>query len=185
MPEPKRIVITGGPGSGKTQFFERLKLEAELSEFLFFEELARRIISDQPHIRHHPDKFHREIYRRQIEREETAGARSLITDRGTVDAFAFHPETMTDVGTTLEAEYRRYSLVVQLGSAAALGEDYYVQDEIRQESVAEALVIESALRRVWSAHPGYQFLGASEHLEEKYSRFRDLIVANITGRQPD
>lgn len=176
-----RIVITGGPGSGKTEFFERLKDETELDGFLFLEELARRILSDKPHIRHHPDELHREIYRRQIEREEAAGERPLVTDRGTVDAFAFHPETMTDIGTTLEFEYLRYSLVIQLGSAAALGERYYVRDEIRQENVSEALRIETALRRVWSAHPNYKFIPALEQIEEKYSRFRDLIVSNIKG----
>jgi len=176
-----RIVITGGPGSGKTEFFERLKNESELSGFLFLEELARRILSNKPHIRHHPDEFHREIYRQQIEREEAAGERPLVTDRGTVDAFAFHPETMADIGTTLELEYQRYSLVIQLGSAAALGKDFYVRDEIRRENVNEALAIETALRRVWSAHPRYNFIPASEQIEEKYSRFRDLIVSNMKG----
>ncbi len=179
MPESRRIVITGGPGSGKTEFFERLKSESELSGFLFLDELARRIISEQPHIRHHPHEFHREIYRRQVAREEAAGEQSLITDRGTVDAFAFHPETMSDVGTTLELEYRRYSLVVQLGTAAALGDDYYVQDDIRRESLSDALAIETALRRVWGPHQGYRLIPALEQIEEKYSRFLDLVVGNI------
>ena len=180
MSNPTRIVITGGPGSGKTEFFERLKDESELSGFLFLEELARKILSDQPHIRHHPHEFHREIYQRQVEREEAAGKQPLITDRGTVDAFAFHPETMTDIGTTLDLEYRRYSLVTQLGSAATLGEDYYVRDDIRQENISEALAIEAALRRVWGDHPAYQFVPASEQIEEKYSRFRELIVGSIS-----
>lgn len=179
MPDSTRIVITGGPGSGKTDFFERLKHENELDGFLFLEELARMLLSDQPHIRHHPDEFHREIYRRQVEREEAAGNQPVITDRGTIDAFAFHPETMTDVGTTLELEYQRYSLVIQLGSAAALGEDYYVRDDIRRENLTKALSVEAALRQVWGAHPGYRFVPAAKQLEEKYSRFRDLIVASI------
>lgn len=179
MPKSHRIVITGGPGSGKTEFFERLKNEGELSDFLFLEELARQIISEQPHIRNHPHEFHREIYQRQVVREEAAGERSLITDRGTVDAFAFHPETMPDVGTTLEQEYRRYTMVVQLGTAAALGDDYYVRDDIRNESASDALVIEAALRRVWENHPGYRFIPALEQINEKYSRFIELVVGSI------
>ena len=104
-----------------------------------------------------------------------------MTDRGTVDAFAFHPETMAEVGTTLEREYRRYSLVVQLGSAAALGEPFYRKDEIRHESPAEALAIERAIRAVWGRHPGYSFVPAGENLEEKYNLFRRKIVDHITG----
>jgi len=186
---PVRIVITGGPGSGKTEFFERLKTEKELDGFLFFEELARRILSENPAIRHHTAALHREIYQQQVSREEAAGSRSFITDRGTVDAFAFHPETMRDVGThpetmrdvgtTLEREYSRYTAVIQLGSAAALGEQYYQRDKVRRESVVEAMEIENAVRNVWSRHPGYAFLPAHEDFEEKYNQFWRLIVRNV------
>ena len=176
---PVRIVITGGPGSGKTEFFERLKTEKELDGFLFFEELARRILSENPAIRNHTAALHREIYQQQVSREEAAGSRSFITDRGTVDAFAFHPETMHGIGTTLEREYNRYTAVIQLGSAAALGEQYYRRDEVRRESVAEAMEIENAVRNVWSRHPGYAFLPAHEDFEEKYDQFWRLIVRNV------
>jgi len=174
-----RIVVTGGPGSGKTEFLERLKAEQALAQFVFFDELARAILSETPSIRHDKTTMHREIYRRQVEREEAAGEMPFITDRGTVDAFAFHPETMADVGTTLEVEYGRYSAVVQLGSAAGLGERYYRQDRIRRETTAEALDIEEAIRKVWDRHPNYAFVPATIDMEEKYDRFRRLIVENI------
>ena len=176
-----RVVITGGPGSGKTEFFERLKTEDKLAGFLFFEELARQILIENPRIRHDQSAFHREIFSRQVGREEAAGARSFVTDRGTVDAFAFHPETMNDVGTSLENEYRRYTAVIQLGSAAALGERYYQQDEVRDETIAEALQVEAAIRSVWSGHPNYTFVPANEDLEEKYGEFRRIIVKDAEG----
>ena len=176
-----RIVVTGAPASGKSDFIERLKLEKELAGFIFFEELARAILSASPHFRNDWPGLHREIYRRQIEREGAVSDKPFVTDRGTVDAFAFHPETMADVGTTLEREYRRYTTVIQLGSAAALGELHYRQDDIRHETPAEALEIEQAIRAVWECHPGYSFIPASENLEEKYDLFRRRIVDYIVG----
>jgi len=176
-----RIVVTGGPGSGKTEFLERLKAEEALARFVFFDELARAILSQTPSIRNDWPAMHREIYRRQVEREEAAGEKSFITDRGTVDAFAFHPETMAEVGTTLEREYGRYTAVVQLGSAAALGEQYYRQDRIRRETTAEALEIEEAIREVWGRHANYTFVPATKDMEEKYDRLRRLIVENIAA----
>ena len=176
-----RIVVTGAPGSGKTEFIERLKTEKPLAGFIFFEELARAILSASPQFRNDWPGLHREIYRRQVEREEAVGDRPFITDRGTVDAFAFHPETIAAVGTSLEREYRRYTAVVQLGSAAALGELYYCKDEIRHETPAEALEIEQAIRSVWGGHPGYSFVPALDNLEEKYDLLRRRIVDHIVS----
>jgi predicted ATPase len=176
-----RIVITGAPASGKSEFIERLKGEKPLAGFAFFEELAWAILSASPQFRHDWPGLHREIYRRQVERENAAEGKPFVTDRGTVDAFAFHPETMAEVGTTLEREYQRYTLVVQLGSAATLGEPFYRKDDIRHESPAEALAIERAIRAVWGRHPGYSFAPAGEDLEEKYNLFLRRIVDHITG----
>jgi len=176
-----RIVVTGAPGSGKTEFIERLKSETSLAGFIFFEELARAILSASPHLRNDWPGLHREIYRRQAEREDAIGEKPFVTDRGTVDTFAFHPETMADVGTSLEREYQRYTAVIQLGSAATLGEPYYRQDEIRRETPAEALEIERAIRAVWGRHPAYSYIPAGENLEEKYYLFRRLIVDHIIG----
>jgi predicted ATPase len=174
-----KIAVTGAPGSAKTEFVERLKREIPLRGFLFFEELARQILTESPHIRADKPAMHREIYTRQVAREEAAGGRSFVTDRGTVDAFAFHPESMVQVGTTLEREYARYTVVIQLGSAAALGEPFYVQDEVRNETTVEALEIEAAIRSVWSGHPNYYFVAATADLAVKYTQFVRLIYQQL------
>ncbi len=164
-----RIVITGAPGSGKTEFLNRLRTYPELNGFAFFDELARQLLAENPSLRTRRREFHQEIYRRQIAREEAVRGKSFVTDRGTVDAFAFHPETVQDVNTTIAAEYQRYDLVIQLGSAAALGAPYYVQDDIRTESIEDALIIEAALRSVWSSHRNYIFIDAKEDYEAKFA----------------
>ena len=165
-----RIVLTGAPASGKTLIFERLKNDPDMIGIVFLEELARKLLIENPAWRQNWPAFHLEIYRRQLAREQAAGDRPFITDRGTVDAFAFHPETVHDVHTTIEREYARYTAVLQLGSSAALGDEYYVRDDIRNESIPDALAIEKAITGVWKNHPGYNFLEANPNFEQKVER---------------
>jgi predicted ATPase len=172
---PARIVITGAPASGKTAFLRYLADEPEFADVTFFPELARELLEAHPHLRRDQAGMHTEIYRRQTAREEAIAGRPFITDRGTLDAFAFHPETAALVGTTISREYRRYTAVIHLGSAAALGEAYYQTDTVRQESIPEALAIEAALRRVWQGHPAYRFIPAEVDIERK----RDAFIAAI------
>ncbi|MBK7141846.1 MAG: AAA family ATPase [bacterium] len=170
-----RIVITGAPGSGKTDCLERIRQDVAFAQFVFMDELARQLLEEDPTYRQRWPEFHREIYKRQTARELATATRPFISDRGTVDAFAFHPETAADVGTTVEREYNRYSGVIHLGSAASLGEQHYRTDRIRFESIEEALVIERAIGSVWNRHPGYHWIAAEIDFESKVRQFRQTI----------
>ena len=174
-----RIVITGAPSSGKTEFFERLRSHSAFSEIHFINELARRLLTENPEYRKNWSGFHRELYNKQVERERRAHNRPFITDRGTADAFAFHPETMSEVGTTLANEYQRYSAVVQLGTSAILGEEFYQCDSIRNESISRALAIEQAIANVWRRHPGYHFVKAEIDFKKKFRTFLKLVNSLI------
>jgi len=171
-----RIVVTGAPASGKTELIERLKTHPAFADFLFFDELARRLLQENPGYRTNRDEFHREIYRRQIARELQAGDKPFITDRGTIDAFAFHPESAEQVGTTIPKEYQRYSAVIQLGTSAALGEECYRQDAVRKESASDAMIIEQAIVKVWQDHPCYHFVPSEKDYEKKYAHFLSLLL---------
>jgi predicted ATPase len=176
-------VITGAQASGKTTFFDRLKKDPAFSGYLFFDELARQLLHENPAYRLAKSEFHQEIYRRQVAREKAARGKPFISDRGTVDAFAFHPEAAAQVGTTIKKEYARYTGVIQLGTAAALGSDYYHQDDIRCESADEAMAIERAITRVWRGHPGYHMIPAQPDVEAKYNEFMEAISAISTARK--
>lgn len=154
----------------------RLAKEPQLSDFTFLPELARQIITEQPELRDNWTALHEQIYRRQVDREQKLGDKPFITDRGTVDAFAFHRETMNQFNTSLEQEYKRYTAVVQLGSAAALGETYYRTDEIRLETIDQAMEIERALKEVWSGHPHYCFVAPNVDWEAKYQETRRIVL---------
>ena len=170
-----QIVITGAPASAKTEFIERLKAMPEFSQFTFFEELARKLLGENSSGRDNPEDFHRRIYEAQTKRESKLGERPFITDRGTLDAFAFHPESINLIATTFEREYRRYSAVVQLGTAATLGEKFYAQDDIRTDSIEEALKIDKALSKIWSGHDSYNYVAAEIEIEQKFKKFIALL----------
>lgn len=170
-----RIVITGAPASAKTEFIERLKPMPEFGQFTFFEELARKLLGENSSGRDNPEEFHRRIYDAQTKRESELGERPFITDRGTLDAFAFHPESIDLIGTTFECEYRRYTAVMHLGTAASLGENFYAQDDIRTDSIKEALKIDKALGEIWSGHDSYNYVAAEIEIEQKFSKFIALL----------
>ena len=174
-----RVVITGAPASGKTEFIHWLRQRGQFRGFVFFDELARSLLLENPVYRQEWHEFHREIYSRQIQRESLYEGKPFVTDRGTVDAFAFHPETMAAVGTTLEREYQRYSLVVHLGTTAGLECDLYRTDSVRHETASEAMEIERALNRVWSGHPAYHFVPPRRLLEEKFDSAVQILSNEI------
>ncbi len=177
-----RIVITGGPASGKTDFFDRLRHDPRFDRFAFFDEVARKLLSDDPSLRSDRSRFHRLIYAAQTEQEAALSKdRPLITDRGSLDAYAFHPELLVELGTSRDAEYARYSHVIYLQTAAALGADYYRQDQVRTEPLDDVLTIDGATRRVWQDHPGFRAVAAMPDFEEKFSRFTDVML-EITNR---
>ncbi len=173
---PIKIVITGAPASGKTKFIERLKTDPRFEDFVFLNELARQLLEEDPTYRQRWSEFHREIYRRQVARENELADKSFITDRGTADAFAFHPETARDMGTAIESEYKRYDAVIQLESTASLGEQYFQHDEIRNESIEDVLFIEKATTNVWNRHPNYHLIKAEIDTELKYGNFLQTLV---------
>jgi len=174
-----RIVITGAPASGKTEVFNRMKKDPAFSNFVFFDELARLLLSENPEYRKSWSGFHIEIYHLQVAREKQVGERPFITDRGTIDAFAFHPQTMEDVSTTLEEEYQRYSAAVQLGSSANLGNKFYECNGIRNESISKALAIEEAITELWRRHPGYHFIKAETDFEKKYHACLQVLLSIV------
>ena len=174
------IVITGAPASGKTACFEALKVDPQFSGFVFFDELARQLLENNPKYRFHTDDFHREIYRLQIQREDEIKNRSFITDRGTLDGFSFCSNLIGALGTSIEREYLRYTAVIQLGSAASLGKEYYENDDIRTESIEKVMELENATTEIWGKHPNFNLLSAETDFENKLIKLKKLVKLLIT-----
>lgn len=156
----KRVVLTGGPGAGKTAVLELIRL--------FFCEHVRTLPESagivfsggfprgpQLDVR---QAAQRAIYHVQHELESTEdddNAAIVLCDRGTIDGSAYWPgpgPLWPAVGTTIKAELARYDAAIHLRTPTA-PEDYAGQSSVRIESVEEAAVIDARIAEAWSSHP--------------------------------
>jgi hypothetical protein len=178
----KVIVLTGGPGGGKSELLERVLHDATLGPLvLALEEAiyAMRGCGLNPR----SAEFQRLLVQRQKEREEDAlrseedaPKRLLVMHRGTLDPCAFWQsfgntrESFFEMtGTTLEYHYRRYDLVLHLESAAVRVPEAYRRWPLshRPEEVAQAARLDELLGDLWSGHPHYVHIAGTLCFEDK------------------
>ena len=152
-----RIVVTGGPGGGKTtaadlfrrEIGDRVVIVPEAATILFQggfprspKPLAQRFAQTAIfHVQRHLEDVQAALY----------PDRTLLCDRGTIDGAAYWPGEPGDyfaaIGTTHEAELRRYDAVIFFESAAVGGSSIEGGNPVRNESIEEAVVLDAKLRR--------------------------------------
>jgi predicted ATPase len=175
-----RIVLTGGPGSGKTVITTFLA-QANPTRFVAVPEAATQVYQaartrwDLVDLAGKRD-LQRRIYHLQIEQESRLArefpGKTLLLDRGTIDGATYWPDGPTaywqDLGTNLPAELARYDLVILLQTAAAIGiYDGSESNPVRFEDQAAALANEQILSGLWSNHKNFAAVPASLKLEDK------------------
>ncbi len=161
----RRIVLTGGPGGGKTtaadmfrrEVGERVVVVPEAATLLYsggfprtLDALAQRAAQSA-------------IYHVQRNLEDVQSARYperiLLCDRGTVDGAAYWPgdthEFFHALGTSSQIELDRYDAVIFFESAAVGRMSIEGGNPIRIESIEQAIVVDRRLREVWSKHPRF------------------------------
>ena len=160
-----RIVLTGGPGGGKTtaadlyrrEIGERVVVVPEAATLLFSGGFPR---SAEIHALRSAQCA---IFHVQRNLEDVQSARYpdriLLCDRGTLDGAAYWPdgeETYFDaVGSTEQAELDRYDAVIFFESAAVGGISVEGGNPTRIESNEQALRLDRRLRQIWSKHPHF------------------------------
>lgn len=160
-----RIVLTGGPGGGKTtaadlfrrEIGERVVIVPEAATLLFSGGFPRYA---EIHARRSAQCA---IYHVQKNLEDVQSAhyadRILLCDRGTIDGAAYWPNETADffetVGTSVEQELARYDAVIFFESAAVGGLSVEGGNPTRIESNSEALELDRRLRAIWSQHPRF------------------------------
>ena len=178
-PDCCRIVLTGGPGGGKTtaadlfrrEIGERVVIVPEAATILFQGGFPR---SHEPHALRFAQTtiFH---VQRNLEDVQAAlySGRTLLCDRGTVDGAAYWPGTPHDyfnaVGTTLETELRRYDAVIFFETAAVGGASIEGGNPVRNESLEEAVKLDGRLRALWSRHPRFVLVPNNRSFFKKIS----------------
>jgi predicted ATPase len=185
---PRRIVLTGGPGAGKTavlavvqkHFCPHLAVLPEAASIVFGGGFPRK---DSDEARR---AAQRAIYRIQVELErlvlEERQAAVTLCDRGTVDGFAYWPRAEQsfeqELGTTRVAELARYAAVIHLHPpGAAFG--YNHDNPLRLESAEEAHRIDRRIAQAWAGHPRRFFVNPERDFMDKVAEVLELIRAEV------
>ncbi len=155
-----RIVVTGGPGAGKTALLELCK-QYFCSHVLVLPESASLLFAGGFPRRGKPlerASTQRAIFHVQEELETVADlqdeAAIVLCDRGTVDGAAYWPGpgTLFDaLGTTHSAQLLRYRAVIHMRTPDP--KHYTHENPFRVESAIEAAAIDVAIEQAWRDHP--------------------------------
>jgi len=188
----KKIVITGGPGSGKTVITAALAAE-QPDKFVLVPEAATQVYTqlqtrwDQLDLAGRHDA-QRRMYRLQLEQESRLAAahpdKILLLDRGTVDGSAYWPEGPDafwhDIGTTHAAELARYDAVILLETCAVLG--LYDGDNsnfCRFEDADAAVRSSAVLKTLWADHPRVVYVDSYPSLADKIDAVRRALEQTV------
>jgi predicted ATPase len=158
---PPRIVLTGGPGGGKTaalevirkRYCEHVVVLPEAATIVFGGGFPRGA-SDAARRGAQLAIFHVQDQLEQIALEE-GRAEVVLCDRGVLDSLAYWPgddaSYFAATVTTRAETFARYDAVVHVRTPAPT---YYNHaNPVRTESAEEAAAIDARIMDVWSGHP--------------------------------
>lgn len=186
--EPRRIVLTGGPGAGKTAVLELIR-------YFFCEHVvvlpeSAGIVFGGGFPRGHAGGLlragQRAIYHVQRELEESAlelhdNPAVILCDRGTVDGLAYWPgpeDLWASVGTTLEDQLARYDTVIHLRTPTKQG-GYNHDNPLRTETAAQAHAVDEKIAEAWAAHPRRLVVEPTDSFLVKAVRAIDLLRGEL------
>jgi len=182
----RRIVLTGGPGAGKTAVLELLA--HEVCAHVFISREAAGILFSGGFPRGHDAGMRRAaqraIYHVQLEIEDMladANAAAILFDRGVVDGSAYWPgpgDYWKEVGSTREQALARYDAVVHMRSPDGPN-GYGHQNPLRTETPEEARAIDERILEAWAGHPHRYIIDATPSFFLKAERTLSLIRSLI------
>lgn len=184
-PHPRRrVVLTGGPGAGKTavlelvhqSFCKHVKVLPESAGIVFGGGFPRS--EEGEGLR----AVQRAIFYVQRELEatgDTTDAAIVLCDRGTIDGAAYWPgpdDLFSAVGTTLEEQLRRYDAVIHLRTPSV---GYNHANPLRIESQTQAAAIDAHIAQVWAGHPRRFTIEAAPDFLTKARRALEILRAEM------
>lgn len=180
-PHPqRRIVLTGGPGAGKTAILElvrhtccrHVQVLPEAAGILFGGGFPRdRAVASRR-------AAQRAIFftQRELEACVVAGIVTLC-DRGTIDGAAYWPgpdDMWTSVGSSRTEQLLRYDAVIHLRTPSP-EHGYDHTNPLRTETAAEAAAIDARIFAAWDGHPRRHVVEASPDFLAKARRALQLL----------
>lgn len=179
------IVITGGPGAGKTAvlefarkiFCEHVVVFPEAASILFhggfwrLESVSAKKAAQRA-IYHVQDEMEKMV------REEKRWRLGLC-DRGVLDGLAYWPGTedeyFEELKTSMQAEFTRYKAVIQLHTPS-LYMGYNYQNPVRTETPEQALRIDHKIHEIWKQHPNYFEVNSEIVFGDKLNQVLSLLT---------
>ena len=187
--ERRRVVLTGGPGAGKTALLELIR-QSFCSHVKVLPEAAGVVFGggfpreDDPACRR---AAQRAIFYVQRELESAGDSHNpaiVLCDRGTVDGLAYWPgppeEFWSSLGTTLDSELRRYDAVIHLRTPAP-EHGYNHQNPLRTESATTAAEIDARILQAWQSHDRRFVVQSSAEFLDKAAQALEIL----RGEMPD
>ena len=186
--ERRRIVLTGGPGAGKTAVLElvrsmlcrHLHVLPESASILFGGGFPR---GDSPAARAAAQLAIFAVQRQLEALEDVQEPPALaLCDRGTLDALAYWPggpdDFWREVRSSREAELARYAAVVHLRTPDAR-QGYDNRNPLRTETAVQAAELDARIIRAWEGHRRRCFIESSPDFLAKVRRAVDAIRAEL------
>jgi predicted ATPase len=184
----RRVVLTGGPGAGKTAILEVLHHQLcahvvvlpEAASIVFGGGFPRRASpaakkASQLAIYHVGDQLEAMACADEV-------PALVLCDRGVLDGLAYWPGEEAEfwelTGTSRVAAFARYDLVIHLAVPPADG-GYNNQNPIRTETPAEALAIDARIALAWHGHPNVVTVENTVDFRTKLERALDLIEQQV------
>lgn len=178
----RRVVLTGGPGAGKTavlelirqSFCEHVKVLPEAAGIVFGGGFPRGTEGEKLRA------GQRAIFYIQRELEAATAAETaaiVLCDRGTVDGLAYWPgpgDLWTSVGTSFAEQLARYDAVIHLRTPSEAS-GYNHDNPLRIETAAEARIIDEKIAQAWSEHPRRFVVEPAESFLAKAARALELL----------
>ncbi len=184
-----RIVLTGGPCSGKSTIIDTIKRERP--EIHCIPEVATIVIGQfgitpsKDAVRNR--RFQRTIYRAQRIFEATStqfaisdSKKAVLFDRGAMDGAAYMPGGIKEFNkffsTTLEAEYSQYDAVICLDIPPPdVYESNRSNNPARTENYSQARKLGQKIVKAWCGHPNFSLITNGTSWKDKEKRAREAI----------
>jgi predicted ATPase len=182
------IVVTGGPGAGKTAVLEMLRrvtcphvaILPEAAGILFSGGFWRGTSMDAH------KSAQRAIFHVQRELEFMVQSESKysigVCDRGTLDGLAYWPNSDTsffdELGIKQAEEEKRYSCVIHLRTPS-VENGYNQQNPLRIETPHNALLLDKRIEKAWAGHPRRFFVENQADFLKKAKIGLELIMAEL------
>lgn len=196
MAEVIKIVLTGGPCSGKTTALAYVseKLREQGIEVITIEERATKLILNgktQQNLGRY--EFHKLLFELQLaeENEKTAIANKMpcdrvvmLSDRGLLDNKAFVTQEEFDRYSSLNGANEdiirnSYDAVFHLVTAADGAESSYnlTNNTARSETIEQAKMIDKEILSVWTGTPHLRVIDNSTSFDKKLERLMTEILS--------